>query len=411
MTSASFKGFIPSLKDGQKQYGGSSFIEMYPFIRQETDQLKIDIVTVEEFVKLHILEINSRFLEKNRSKARLDSKDVMKNINNPNISGDYINNIIDYITSIFMTTCYRCEESKCALERYSKLLYNDLGVIPENFIKTGVVDGSVKDIQQEKQKDKTDFLLIIIDKKEDNFNQVISFIAASRVPTDKDGDLYGSLICTDEKISIKGLGKILMATTLLLARDCGVRYVYIDSVLGRWGVQASLYSRFGFRFEFPDYVLDTETAMYKQNPGDKSIREKITEGGIIKSLYRGLIMAPMWADAREVDTDCMKNILEKSSWSCRTGGVGEKSDYGEIRMDGILNLSRLPLSVVRMYYMPDRNCKPHDPDCVSPLKKRTPSKKLTPKFSPRKKSLGKKSQKKNKKSPKPKKSSLKKKSR
>jgi len=321
---ASFKGFIPSLRSGEERYGGNSFMQTYPFIHDYSEKIGVDIITLDEFAQMNVTTFNQLYKQKHAGRL---STNVIKNLqdeldalpkNRRGVVEDpsmlyYRQVMTEYISEIFKNLCYR---KPGILENIETVLRCGRNArfcgarIPYDFINITVVENSIADLTNE-MKDREELMLIVLDKNDNN--RVIGFISGARIMRER--DVYGHLICTNEKREPKGIGKLLLATTILMTKDSDVRYVYLGAAGGKIGQNASLYSRFGFRFGFPQELLETKTAI------EENIKREVEEW---TTPFR---IVPMWMSAKEVDIACIGNILYKKSWTCETGGEGSSMGW------------------------------------------------------------------------------------
>lgn len=207
----------------------------------------------------------------------------------------------------------------------------------------GIIENALTDVSHEDK----DHIVIVTVSKDYPYN-IISFIGAEK---GLNNDMHGELICSMEG-GPKGTGKLQMASTLLCARDAGIEFVFIQAIQGLFGVQHALYSRFGFETDFPPELLERETAL-KQcmfNPLSESMSKLAGSGNSIVTSFldecrlnyfkrpnpinwilsmpsrviESFTLTPMWIYAPNVNTICIKNMIEKEGWDCRVGPPGGK---------------------------------------------------------------------------------------
>lgn len=164
---------------------------------------------------------------------------------------------------------------------------------------------------------------------------VTNFLAAKTgydtVKGTPDYDVYGQLICTSKSVRSAGIGKLLLLSTILMARQYKVNYVFIQAFQGITGVQTPLYNRVGFRLHFTDQILKRKTGFYQWsllNDSDldeqfdnflkgtmdpKYLPDKITQLGLLQ---------PMWLNVRTYDTSRACKIILLPGYDYHTNKVG-----------------------------------------------------------------------------------------
>jgi hypothetical protein len=203
----------------------------------------------------------------------------------------------------------------------------DKSLISSEYIQQ-IIESNIMNIMNENNEN----ILICLVNKDDN--KILSFVSAESEP-EKSNDIIGELICTSQGTS--GLGKLQMASTILLARDSNVAFVFIQAIEGYMGVQAGLYSKLGFESDFKNYpeIIEREFAIRELT---QLKYEYLRQGGgvfknphvISAKTMQAIGLLPMWIYAPSINTKCMENIIKKTGWDCRVGdygGEGGQSKY------------------------------------------------------------------------------------
>jgi hypothetical protein len=164
---------------------------------------------------------------------------------------------------------------------------------------------------------------------------VTNFIAARRgfdtVKGTPDRDVYGQLICSNRNIRSSGLGKLLLISTILMAYQYKVNYIFIQAFQGITGVQAPLYNRMGFNFYFDEELLKRKTAFYQWSMVDESdldsAHEKYLNKTLDKSKYPNKFqhlsyLQPMFLYVRGYETQYACDCLVKSGYDYHTRSSG-----------------------------------------------------------------------------------------
>lgn len=215
---------------------------------------------------------------------------------------------------------------------------NDKSLISSDYVQQ-IIEANIDNIMNEEGEN----ILICLVNKEDN--KILSFVCAEANPNFSN-DIIGELICTSQGTS--GLGKLQMASTILLARDSNVSFVFIQAIEGYMGVQAGLYSKLGFESDFKNYpeIMEKEFAIRELTQVKyEYLRQR---GGIFKSPHvmfaktsQAIGLLPMWIYAPSVNTKCMENIIKKTGWDCRVGNYGGEGGQSKY-------LSYLPYTTPKM---------------------------------------------------------------
>lgn len=152
-----------------------------------------------------------------------------------------------------------------------------------------------------------------------------NFVASKRgfnsIENIPDYDVYGQLICSNKAVRSTGLGKLLLLSTVLMAKLFKVNYVFIQAFQGVLGVQAPLYNRIGFNFYFSNDILKRKTAFYQWSLVDEeqldSEYDKYQNSGydlkyfLKKKLMHLTFLQPMWIDIKNYDTRQVCNFFNK----------------------------------------------------------------------------------------------------
>ena len=233
----------------------------------------------------------------------------------------------DFLAKKFQSICSR-PTAKGLLERLGQ-------GISDEFI-ASIVENGLVDVNY--PEDRLSIVVVCVEEKEP-YN-IVSFISAEIGVND---DVHGELICTSAD-SVPGLGKLQISAILLSAKEAGVNFVFIQAISGLFGVQASLYSRFGFEFRFPPELLRRKTAMEQYLIGE-TFGKSETKLGIWEKEYAhkrtlinwitslpmrlksSLLLVPMWIYIPSISSECIENILTKKGWDCRVGEVGGPGGY------------------------------------------------------------------------------------
>jgi hypothetical protein len=257
---------------------------------------------------------------------------------------------------------------------------------------SSIIENGLSDVNQD---NRTDIVIVIVSNVAPY--PVQSFIAAEKGIND---DVHGQLVCSAPDAP-QGLAKLLFSTTLLAAKDAGVNFIFLQAVSGLFGVQASLYSRFGFEFNFSPALLKRETALDQYIGASESL-ELLGSRMRTKGRYHGTVgelpnrlavwhqryatnkswinwaassltrigisvtLTPMWLYAPLVSSACIQNMLSKKGWDCRegsaggAGGLGNKGDtrswYGMIQR--IAGLEPSHEKVASKYFDPNNKENP-----------------------------------------------------
>jgi len=284
--------------------------------------LAVDPVLKETFRQfLHEYLQNTCYLAKEDIKMREDIKELMRLAReedifaNMNISPDYINSLIDDNLAQAFPNLYK--------DSHGKFLDVPVGA-------DLVPDGPVL---WENRPEFPMYAMIWILRKSDYL--VTNFISARQgfdtVRDVPDYDVYGQLICSNRNIRSGGMGKLLLVTTILMAYQYKVNYIFIQAFQGVTGVQAPLYNRMGFNFYFSDEVLTRKTGFYQWSLVDEDKLEKLHEQYLSKKLDKShmpskfqhlTFLQPMWLYVRGYETQYACDILEKSGFDYHTKSTG-----------------------------------------------------------------------------------------
>lgn len=294
-------------------------------------------------------------------------------MNDPNMSGGYINALVlDNLAQAF-PELYKDSHGK-------KVEYNDFSV---PFASLPWSDRPVF----------PKYAQIFILRKEDYL--VTNFISAKTGLDDKDHDVYGQLVCTSRLARSTGMGKLILLATILMAYQYKVNYVFIQAFLGVTHVQAPLYNRLGFNFNFSDKILQRKTGFFQwslipekpEERGDPVLDEEYEK--YLKGQYKPdmkqlkmehlTFLQPMWLYVRGYETKYACDILLRSGFDYHTKttgpmGQGIKGKFWDIplRLLGIdaqddrMETDEIIPSVpeASMRRKDDEDCKV-DEDCLS----------------------------------------------
>lgn len=168
---------------------------------------------------------------------------------------------------------------------------------------------------------------------------ITNFICAKRGPSgpNPERDVYGQLICSNKNIRSSGLGKLLLVSTILMAKQFKVNYIFIQAFQGVAGVQTPLYNRIGFNLHFSNEILKRRTGFHQWNVTDS---EEKTEELYTHYLQTGklpenvgckfhhvLFLKPMWLNVPSYDTRYVCDIIEKPGFDYQTKKVGTMGPY------------------------------------------------------------------------------------
>lgn len=382
---------LRSFNNPDEIYGGQSFMQKYPFILAECIKNNVSLMTFDEFIVF-----KSKTIDRNRlreyAEDKSDSKEEIDMIGDSTIPIgindrkfkiykeailDGYNHIVltpDRIRYVkaFIREFYDKSSSLCNLITKGKFkdLYdqtigninieefgfgnaqdclrnqifkqyckdnlnsrlNDIckrdgkALIKDDYI-NGIIEANIETIVNN---DDDEILVCLVNNAD---NKIISFVSAQSNPTETN-DIIGQLICTSQ--GTVGLGKLQMASTLLLARDSNVSFVFIQAIQGYFGVQAGLYSKLGFETNFQEYpeIMDREFAIRELTQEKYNyLREGGGVLGILKrpsSIYnigkvlisQSTTLLPMWIYAPSINTKCMENVITRTGWDCRIGDYG-----------------------------------------------------------------------------------------
>lgn len=285
-------------------------------------------------------------------------------LNNPNIDSAYITELVKDNLSQAFPELYEDSHGE-------KAEYNDFSV------PLGTVSW----------KDRPTFpkyAQIFILRKEDYL--VTNFISA-KSGFDDDHDVYGQLVCTSRLARSTGMGKLILLATILMAYQYKVNYVFIQAFLGVTHVQAPLYNRLGFNFNFSNELLKRKTAFYQwettidEKEFDKTYKDFLA--GRYKPNMRQLkihhltFLQPMWLYVRGYETQYACDILKKSgfdyhtksTWSMGQNLKGKIWDLplrllGVNAQDDKMETDEVIVPEVSMRRQDGADCK-QDEDCLS----------------------------------------------
>lgn len=256
------------------------------------------------YISKEDLSKNAKIEEIVKLESSLVDSDKVEMLNDPNISIDYIKGLVDDNLAQAFPELYQDSHGE-------KAEYNDFSV----------------PLQVTPWKDRPPFpkyAQIFILRKEDYL--VTNFISA-KSGFDDDHDVYGQLVCTSRLARSTGMGKLILLATILMAYQYKVNYVFIQAFLGVTHVQAPLYNRLGFNFNFSDELLKRKTAFYQwslveEDDLDKKHKEyllKIYKPDIRQLKMRHLtFLQPMWLYVRGYETQYACDILKKSGFDYHT---------------------------------------------------------------------------------------------
>lgn len=256
------------------------------------------------YISKEDLSKNAKIEEIVKLESSLVDSDKVEMLNDPNISIDYIKGLVDDNLAQAFPELYQDSHGE-------KAEYNDFSV----------------PLQVTPWKDRPTFpkyAQIFILRKEDYL--VTNFISA-KSGFDDDHDVYGQLVCTSRLARSTGMGKLILLATILMAYQYKVNYVFIQAFLGVTHVQAPLYNRLGFNFNFSDELLKRKTAFYQwslveEDDLDKKHKEyllKIYKPDIRQLKIRHLtFLQPMWLYVRGYETQYACDILKKSGFDYHT---------------------------------------------------------------------------------------------
>lgn len=184
---------------------------------------------------------------------------------------------------------------------------------------------------------------VILFMVQKNTHIITNFICAKRGPsgTIPERDVYGQLICSNKNIRSSGLGKLLLVSTILMAKQFKVNYIFIQAFQGVAGVQTPLYNRIGFNLHFSNEILKRKTAFHQWN--DVTGNEEKTEELYQTFLQTGklpvdtdrkfqhvLFLKPMWLNVPSYDTRYVCDLIEKPGFDYQTKKVGTMGPYTKL---------------------------------------------------------------------------------
>lgn len=237
-------------------------------------------------------------------------------MNDPNMSGGYIIGLVwDNLAQAF-PELYRDSQGK-------KVEYTDFSV-------------PLSSLHWKDRPIFPKYAQIFILRKEDYL--VTNFISAKTGLAKEDFDVYGQLVCTSRLTRSTGMGKLILLATILMAYQYKVNYVFIQAFLGVTHVQAPLYNRLGFNFNFSEKILRRKTGFFQwslinehpEEEGDPDLDieyEKYLKGEYKTDMKQLKLehltfLQPMWLYVRGYETKYACDILLRSGFDYHTKSTG-----------------------------------------------------------------------------------------
>lgn len=162
---------------------------------------------------------------------------------------------------------------------------------------------------------------------------VTNFICAKRGPSGEnpERDVYGQLICSNKNIRSSGQGKLLLVSTILMAKQFKVNYIFIQAFQGVAGVQTPLYNRIGFNLYFSNELLKRKTAFYQwalvseedlDHLHTEYLKGKTDPSKLVSKFQHVFFLKPMWLYVPSYDTRYVCDLIEKPGFDYQTKTTG-----------------------------------------------------------------------------------------
>jgi hypothetical protein len=306
---------------------------------------------------------NPKLEEVMKLESGLMESDKVEIMNDPNISKEYIEGLVADNLSQAFPELYTDSHGK-------KVEYNDFSV-------------PLSSLHWKDRPIFPKYAQIFILRKEDYL--VTNFVSAKSGFGDEE-DIYGQLVCTSRLTRSTGMGKLILLATILMAYQYRVNYVFIQAFLGVTHVQAPLYNRLGFNFNFSEKILQRKTGFYQWSLVDEDELDKIHKD-YLKGIYKPdmtqlklkhlTFLQPMWLYVRGYETKYACDILLRSGFDYHTKSTGSMGQtikgkiwdlplrlLGVNAQDDRMETDEVIVSETNMRRKDDEDCKV-DEDCLS----------------------------------------------